>query len=164
MPNQKSNIVFAIYPNSIGFGFVYMENARKIIDFGSVRVSPLSNGKIVERIKQSINYLRPSIIVLQDAEGMHSRTGKRVIKLIKRIIDFSKSENLEVVQYSRDQIRQVFEQFKAITKYEIANVLITEFKELESKLPKKRSLWTSEDRNMAIFDAISLAITWYYLN
>src|SRR5688572_19996835 len=106
MSQQKSNIVFAIYPNSIGFGFVYMENARKIIDFGTVRISPLSNGKIVERIKQSINYLRPSIIVLQDAEGIHSRTGKRVTKLIQKIIDFSKSENLEVIQFSRDQIRQ----------------------------------------------------------
>ena len=82
----KNNIVLAIYPNAMGFGFVYMENARKIIDFGAVRVSPISNGKIVERINQSINYLRPSVVVLQDADGKHTRTGKRVAKLIQKII------------------------------------------------------------------------------
>lgn len=81
--------------------------------------------------------MRPSIVILQDAEGKHARTGKRVKKLIQKIIDFAKSENLEVFQYSRDQIRLVFEQFKATTKYEIANEHISEFKELETKLPKK---------------------------
>lgn len=161
---KKNNIVFAVYPNANGFGFVYMENARKLIDFGAIRVRPLGNKKVMERIKQSINYLRPSIIIVQEAESKSSRTGNRVKNLIRNIVVMAKEANLKVVQFSRDQIRDVFEQFGATTKYEISQVLIKEFTELEDKLPKKRKLWTSEDRNMAIFDALSLGITWYYLS
>jgi hypothetical protein len=160
---KKNNIVFAVYPNANGFGFVYMENARKLIDFGAVRVRPLGNKRVLEKIKQSINYLRPSIVIVQEPEGKSSRTGNRVKSLIKNIVILAKETNLKVVLYSRDQIRNVFEQFGAITKYEISQVLIKEFTELEDKLPKKRRLWTSEDRNMAIFDALSLALSWYYL-
>ena len=28
--------MFAVYPNANGFGFVYMENARKLLDYGAV--------------------------------------------------------------------------------------------------------------------------------
>ena len=164
MSKGKSKIVFAVYPNANGFGFVYMENARKLIDFGAVRINPISNRKIMERIRQSIDYLRPSIVIVQDPEGKSSRTGNRVQKLIKKILALAEELKLKTVQYSRDQIKEVFEQFGATTKYEISQILIKEFVELERKLPKKRELWTSEDRNMAIFDALSLALTWYYLN
>lgn len=164
MSKETTKIVFAVYPNANGFGFVYMENARKLIDFGAVRINPISNRKILERIKQSINYLRPSIVIVQDPEGKSSRTGHRVKQVIKKILVVAEELKLKTEHYSRDQIREVLEQFGATTKYEISQVLITEFKELERKLPKKRELWTSEDRNMAIFDALSLALTWYYLN
>lgn len=118
----------------------------------------------MRRVKQSFAYLRPLIVIVQDPEGKSSRTGNRVRRLIDKIVAYATQENLTVVQYSRDQIRDVFEQFGATTKYEISQVLISEFKELDTKSPKQRRLWTSEDRNMAIFDALSLALTWYYLN
>lgn len=162
--NQKNNIVFSVYPNTNGFGFVYMENARKLLDYGSVRISPISNRKVIQRIKQSIEYLRPSIVLVQDPMSNSSRTGDRVRKLINKIVKLAHNSKLPVKQYSRDKIREVFEQFGAITKYEISQLLITEFDELKLKLPKKRKLWTSEDRNMAVFDALSLALTWYYHN
>jgi len=161
---RKCNIVYAIYPNANGFGYVYTENARKLIDYGVVRISPISNRKVMERIRKSFAYLRPTIVVLQDPEGKFARTGSRVQRLVEKIEAYAKEENLAVVKYSRDQIREVFEQFGAVTKYEIAQLLLTEFKELEQRTPKKRSLWVTEDRNMAIFDALSLAETWYYLN
>ncbi len=161
---SKSNIVFAVYPNANGFGFVYMANARKLIDFGVVRLNPINNMRILRRIEKSLDYMKPSLLILQDPYGNSSRTGKRVRSLIQSIIKFSEGKKLKVVQYNRDQIRNVFKQLGAVTKYEISQVLITEFKELESRLPKKRVLWASEDRNKAIFDALSLALTWFYLN
>ncbi|KAA3625761.1 MAG: hypothetical protein DWQ02_21180 [Bacteroidetes bacterium] len=164
MPKPKNNLVFSVYPNSSGFGFVYMAGPRKLIDFGSVRISPINNRKVMDRIKKAIEYFQPLILVVQDPKGRTSRTGKRVKRLISNISKYATQNNLTVTQYSRDRIREVFEQFGVVTKYEISQVLITEFKELERKSPKPRKLWTSEDRNMAIFDALSLALTWYYLN
>lgn len=161
---SKTNIVYAIYPNANGFGFVYMENARKLIEYGTVRINPISNRKILDRIKKSIDYFRPTILILTDPDGKSSRTGKRTCRLIQKIMQYADSEKLPVEQYSRDQIRDVFEGFGVYTKYEIAQFLLTEFKELEPKRPRERKLWVSEDRNMGIFDALSLALIWFYLN
>lgn len=162
--STKNKVVFAVYPNANGFGFVYMENARKLLDYGAVRINPISNRKVLEKIKRALEYFRPSIVILLDPEGKYSRTGNRVKGLVKKIEALAAELILPVVRYSRDQIKDVFEQFGATTKYDISQVLLKEFTELETRSPKQRSLWTSEDRNMAIFDALSLALTWFYLN
>ncbi|HRG68379.1 MAG TPA: hypothetical protein PLS73_05990 [Saprospiraceae bacterium] len=162
--SKKYKIVFAIYPNANGFGFVYMDGPRKLLDFGVVRLNPISNSKTLEEIKESLGYFRPSLIILLDPEAKSSRTGFRIRNLIYRITEFAKQENLAVVQISRDQIRDVFENFGASTKYEISQWLLAEFKELETRKPKDRQLWTSEDRNMAVFDSLSLAMTWFWLD
>lgn len=161
---QMNNIVYALYPNANGFGFVYLDSPRNLLDFGAVRINPISNRKVLKRIKKSFDYLRPSIVIIQDPEGRASRVGRRVHRLIDKIIKLATEEKLKVVQYSRDQVRDVFKQFGAVTKYEIAKVLLTEFKELELREPKKRKPWESESHSMPIFDALSLALTWYYLN
>ncbi|MBK9632874.1 MAG: hypothetical protein IPO62_17770 [Saprospiraceae bacterium] len=160
---EKINTIFAFYPNANGFGFVYMENARKLVGFGTVRFNPVNNNSIIQRIKKMFEDFPPTKVVLLNPESQFSRTGKRTKQLLKEIRTFAESENLQVTQYSRDQIREVFNPNHR-TKYEIAGHLLTEFKELESYKPKKRKLWMSEDRNMAIFDALSLALVWYYLN
>jgi hypothetical protein len=156
--------IFAIYPNANGYGFVFMKDARTLIDYGSVRINPISNRATLSRVQKTLIFLKPSILIMQDPKGKHSRTGKRVKNLIKRIVRIAKDQKLPIKLFTRDQVRHVFEQFGAKTKYEISQILLTEFTELASKAPKKRKLWTSEDRYMAIFDALSLATTWFYLN
>ncbi|MGB4820575.1 MAG: hypothetical protein WBP33_15805 [Saprospiraceae bacterium] len=164
VPIEKMKIICAIYPNANGFGFVYMENARKLIDFGAVRINPIINRKVLERIKKCFNYFRPTLVIVPDPEGKSSRVGRRTRKLINKIVAYAETEKIPVVQYPRDQIRDVFEGFGKTTKYEIAQFLLSEFTELEPKRPRERKLWMSEDRNMAVFDALSLGITWFYLN
>ena len=160
---QRKNIVYAIYPNANGFGFVYLDSPRNLLDYGTVRINPISNMKVLKRLKKSFDYLKPSIVIIQDPDGNASRSGRRVHRLIDKIISLANEEKLKVVLYSRDQIRDVFEQFGAVTKYEIAKVILTEFKELELREPKKRKTWQSESHNMPIFDALSLALTYYWV-
>lgn len=160
----KHDIVFSMYPNANGFGFVYMDGPRKLIDYGVVRINPISNAKILNRLKKSFEYFKPDIVLVKNPEGKYARTGKRIEKLVDRIFKYGKTEKLNVEQLSRDQIRNVFDQFGAKTKFEISQVLVSEFEELKPRTPYKRKLWTSEDRNMAIFDAISLAVCWYFYN
>ena len=162
--SEKPKIVYAIYPNAHGFGYVYMDGPRKLLDFGIVRLNPICNFRLLDKIKNSIEYFKPTVLILLDPEGNSSRTGNRIRKLIEKITDYAKQENLQLEQISRDQIRDVFENFGVITKFEISQWLLTEFKQLETRRPKQRKLWTSEDRNMALFDSLSLAITWYWLN
>lgn len=161
---EKMKIICAIYPNANGFGYVYMESARKLIDFGIVQINPISNRKVLERIKKCFDYFRPTLVIALDPDGKSSRVGRRTRKLINKNIKYAESEKLPVDQFTRDQIRDVFESFGKTTKYKIAKFLLTEFTELEPKRPRERKLWMSEDRNMAIFDALSLGVTWFYLN
>ena len=161
---EKMKSICAIYPNANGFGYVYMESARKLIDFGIVQINPISNRKVLERIKKCFDYFRPTLVIALDPDGKSSRVGRRTRKLINKIIKYAESEKLPVDQFTRDQIRDVFESFGKTTKYKIAKFLLTEFTELEPKRPRERKLWMSEDRNMAIFDALSLGVTWFYLN
>ncbi|MBK8296862.1 MAG: hypothetical protein IPK91_06200 [Saprospiraceae bacterium] len=161
--NEKSKIVYAIYPNANGFGFVYMSGPRKLIDYGIVRMNPICNFRLLDKIKDSITYFKPMVLILLDPEGKSSRTGNRIRSLISRITAFAKNENLHVAHISRDEIRDVFENFGVTSKFEISQWLLTEFKELETRRPKKRKLWTSEDRNTGLFDALSLAMAWFYM-
>lgn len=161
--SEKPKIVYAIYPNANGFGFVYMNSPRKLLDYGVVRINPICNFRILEKIKSSISYFKPAILILLDPESKSSRTGNRIKNLIDKISIYAQSENLHISLISRDQIRDVFENFGVNTKFEISQWLLTEFKELETRRPKERKLWTSEDRNMVVFDALSLAMTWYWI-
>ncbi len=161
--SEKPKIVYAIFPNANGFGYVYMNGPRVLLDYGVVRINPICNYRILEKIKSSIDYFKPTVVILLDPEAKSSRTGNRIRKLLEKVSAFVQTENLKVSQISRDQIRDVFENFGVGTKYEISQWLLSEFKQLETRRPKERNLWTSEDRNMAVFDALSLAMTWYYL-
>ncbi|MDG7002208.1 MAG: hypothetical protein JRN15_24175, partial [Nitrososphaerota archaeon] len=46
------------------------------------------------------------------------------------------------------------------TKYQIASTIAQMFPELRLKLPPKRRPWQTEHYNIAIFDAISLALAY----
>lgn len=160
---KKYRIVFAIYPNANGFGYVYLSNPRRLIDFGVVRINPISNSRLLKKMERMIQYFRPSLVIAPNPNGDSSRMGMRTKKFVNEIMKFAVGEKLPVEQYTRDQIREVFLQFGVKTKFEIARLLVKEFSELENKLPKERKLWASEDRNMVIFDALSLGLVWYYL-
>ncbi|MBK7357730.1 MAG: hypothetical protein IPI45_13695 [Saprospiraceae bacterium] len=162
--NEKQKIVYAIYPNANGFGYVYMNGPRQLLDYGVVRINPICNFRILNKIKDSMNYFQPTVLILLNPEAKSSRTGNRIRNLINKITAFAESHHRQVAQISRDQIRDVFENFGVSTKFEISQWLLTEFKQLETRRPKARNLWTSEDRNMAIFDTLSLALVWYWIN
>ena len=129
MPESIKNnkIVFSIYPNANGFGYVYLENARKLLDHGTIRVNPINNIVLIGRIKKLLGFIKPSIVIAVDPEGKTSRIGKRVRELIKKIVAYSEKNQIPVFKISRDQIRDVFGQFGASTKYEISQMLLHKY-------------------------------------
>jgi hypothetical protein len=79
------------------------------------------------------------------------------------IEEYAKEINVPVYRYTREQVRDVFEQFQAKTKYDIMKQLVAWYPELKWRAPKVREVWDDESANMAVFDAIALAITHKYL-
>ena len=149
-------IVLALYPNSRGLGYACLEQPQNLIESGIASVRPIGNKKTLERVVKFVEFFKPKIIVLRDADGKHS---KRVVALIESITKYAKGINLPVYRYKREQIRDAFEVFGAKTKHEIANQIVEWFKQLKPRVPKIRKEWMDEDYNMGMFDALSLAIT-----
>lgn len=156
-------ITFAIYPNTRGFGFVCLEKSRQLIDYGIVTIRPICNRKVIKRARKFMEYYKPDLVIIQDHECKFTRASKRVIRVLDAIANHAEDKELKVYRYKREQIRDTFSQFSATTKFEIAQILCKEHKELEHRIPKPTKLWMSEDYNMGIFDALSLAYTHYYL-
>ena len=70
---------------------------------------------------------------------------------------------IPVYQYSREQVKDVFEIFGAKTKFERAHKIIETIPALASRAPKIRKPYMDEDYNMGVFDAVALVFVHQYL-
>lgn len=159
----KTPVLFCIYPNNRGFGYVLIEDPQKLIDYGIVTIRPLCNGRILQRIEKMLKYYKAHLVITQEYNCPHARYGKRNKKLIDGIVELAQRNNLEVHRYTRIQIRDVFEQFDARTKHEVSQTIAKWLPEIAYRAPKMRKTWQPEDYNMGLFDALSLAYAHYYL-
>lgn len=161
---KDTTMIFALYPNARGLGYVCFEQPeKKLWDCGIVTVRPICNGKILKRINKFVDFFKPAVILVQDCDSNYSRHSKRVTGLVASITKYAEEIKVPIYRYSRQQIRDVFEQFGAKSKYEIAQKIIAWFPQLASRTPKIRKPWMDEDYNMGVFDAFSLVITHQYL-
>ncbi|MEX0813172.1 MAG: hypothetical protein WD048_13215 [Chitinophagales bacterium] len=160
--NTNGEITLAIYASTSGFGYACMDGT-KLLDYGVKSLRPRDVKKALKQIEMLLDYFIPTIILVQTPYGKYSRGGKRTKKLIEDILRQCEENGIEVRQYSRDQIRYIFKQFKATSKYEIAKKIAEWFPELKQKMPTKRKLWQPESYYMGIFDALSLICTHYYI-
>lgn len=159
----NSPVVLSIYPNKWGFGYVVLEQPQTLIDYAMVSVKPLTNAKLFIRFVKLVDYFKPVIILVRDCDIGATRTSKRTQDLVEEITKYAKEQKLPVFHYSRHQVKDVFEQLHASSKYEISKKIVEALPELKLTVPKPRSAWSDEDYNMGIFDAIALAITHNYL-
>lgn len=157
--NKEVNVVLSLYPNTRGLGFACIDIPQTLLDFGIVTIRPISNHKILRRVKGFIEYYQPKIIVMRECGGYNRCYSERTIRLLAEIIALAKERQIPVFQYSRKQIQETFELFGAKTKYEVSQKLIEWFPILSIRTPKLRKAWMDEDYNMGIFDALALAVT-----
>jgi hypothetical protein len=161
--NRNVTVTLSIYPNSRGFGYVVMEGPRMLVDYGISTVKPISNDAVLARLKKVMDHHRPTVVLLREADAATASQSPRVLKLIMAISGFVKDKGIPVHRYSREQIKNVFEQFGAATKYDIAQKIIGEYEELKERAPKQRKAWMEEDYNMGIFDAMAIIGTHHFL-
>lgn len=162
MSKNKNKTVLALYPNSNGIAFSLFFTPKELIDFGLAYVQPVCNIISMKRIKKYLEYYKPDVIILRDAKVKGFKS-KRILKLIEKISKEAKSQNLEIHSYSSGDIKEVFKNYNAFTKYEISKVLIEAFPELRVKEYPKRKRWMKEHHNEGVFSAVALYITYQYL-
>lgn len=164
MSQNKDKFVLAIYPNALGFGFAFMENAVTVKDYQIVTARPKSNATLMKRVIDYIKYYEPDVVVLEDYNGKQSRKSKRIKTLIDTIKKYADSKDIKTTLYSRAHIKMVFSGFKAKTKYEITRTISESIPELNKLMKPKRKIWEAESYSQGIFDAVSLGISYYYLS
>jgi len=160
---ESSKNILALYPNPKGFGYALMEDPLIVNHCQVVVIRPISNKKLMKRIREYIDYFKPSIVVLEDYNGKQSRKSKRVEHLIDQIRSEAKKRGIDIASYSRERIRYVFRRFDAWNKHEISEVIVRNIDSLKCYLRPKRLFYKSEPYTMGIFDAVALGVTHYYL-
>lgn len=159
--NAKQKLVLAIHPSTRGFGFALFEGPKLPIDWGVKNTKVDKNTQGLLKIRQLIDFYHPDVIVVEDYAGEGSRRCKRVQQLIKDITRLAKKNTIKTHSYSRVAIRKTFSQSGARTKYQIAQKIAEWLPMFELRLPPVRKAWMSEDYRMSIFDAVSLALTFF---
>lgn len=154
--------VLAIDPTSKGFGFAILEGPKRLIDWGVKEVGDNSNDRCISKVEELIDIYQPDGIVVEDFTGKDSRRCPRVQELIKGIIGLATKRKIKTYSISRPDVREVFSKSGAYTKHEIATAIAKRFPELFLRLPPVRKCFMPEDYRMAIFDAISFALSFYH--
>jgi hypothetical protein len=158
---HRERLILAIYPTARGFGFVVFEGPRTI-DWGVKGARGDSkNRKVLAKIDELISWYRPEVLVLEQVHSTGSRRAERIRQLHLQLVELAKTRKIQIRQFARSDIKAAFASRKASTKYEIAQAVSRELPDLAPWLPPPRKIWMSEDRWLGMFDAASLALTFY---
>jgi hypothetical protein len=127
-----------------------------------IRFKP-NAGALIPGSRRSPHY-NPQVMVFEDTATKGSRRCPRIQVLTKRLVAVAESRTIKVKLFSQTQVRRVFLGDDRGTKHALAKIIVQRFpEELGFRLPPKRRAWMSEDSRMDIFDAVALALAYFYL-
>ena len=155
-PSPYAFRTLAIDPSNKGFGFAVLEGTERLLDWGVAQVWSQNDQEFLTRLEGLVDKYRPQLLVVE--HPMDSRRGPRAQRWLREARAYAESRSIRTAHVSRVQVRREFES-SGVTKFEIAVALSRLFPELAERLPQKRTLWTSEDERMNIFDAVSFGLT-----
>ncbi len=159
--DPKSERVLALDPAPRGFGFAVLEGSESLIDWGFKATRARKRVQTLWKVRDLIGQYRPAVVVVEDVKGRGSRRCRRVQNLIDAIRSVASIHKVRAPTFSRSQIRRAFAPADAVTKHDIARTVARQFPELALLVPPRRRAWMSEDQRMHIFDAVSLALTYF---
>lgn len=158
---DRERLLLAIYPTTRGFGFLVFEGRQRTIDWGVKGARGDKNRKVLAKIEELMSWYRPEVLVLENAHGPRSRRAERIRRLHQQLVELAKTWKIALRQFTRSDIKAAFASRNASTKYEIADAVSRELPDLAPWLPPPKKIWMSEDRWLGMFDAASLALTFY---
>lgn len=159
--------ILAISPNTRRLGYAIVRGAQ-LTDSGQKYLGVRTQFHRIHRVGRP--FLRslvarhcPVVIITAKLRKQSNTAGNRLLQAIKR--DLVK-RGPPVVTFSRKDIRSAFAALTASqrpSKDTIMRVLAKWFPELEEYVPPRpRRAWDAQDHWTALFDAVSLAITYLH--
>lgn len=155
-------LVLAIAPIQRGIGYALFEGATEPIDWGVKEARIRKNAQGQKHVQYLINLYQPDILILRQPNDPADKHARRIGHLTETIARRARGQ-VTVKQYSQMQVKDVFSQFGATTKYGMARKIAEYLPALAPSLPQKRKAWMPQDAKEGIVDAVSLTLTHYYL-
>lgn len=146
----------AVDPTTSGFGFSVLEGSEHLVDWGLAHMAVQDDSVYRARIEKLLDRARPQLLVVEDMKG--SRRSNRAVRRAQIVARAARARGIEVQKVTRAQVSEKFAG-SGTTRWDVAVAVSRWFQELAPSLPKKRRIWETEDRRMAIFVAASLALT-----
>jgi len=146
----------AIDPTTSGFGFVVLEGSTRLVDWGLGCLATPDDALYQQRIERLLDRMQPQLLVLEDMRD--SRRGDRAVAWAQLAAKSATKRGIKVEKVKRAEVSRHFAS-SGKARWEIGVAISRRFPELAPSLPKKRRIWESEDRRMAIFAAASFALT-----
>jgi len=128
-----------------------------LLDFGVPRIMSIMRGEAC--LIRLINTFWPTLIVIRKTFPRARRHRWIVGAHLRLILQLSRRFSIRVERISDRQLRQYFTLQGVRNKEEAASHLARQFSELSWKVPPMRKRWHHEHKNMPIFDAVALGVT-----
>lgn len=154
--------ILALDPTPQGFGFVVLEaDPLLLVDWG-VATARRGSDTSLRAVLRLISRYTPTTLVIEDWTAAAPARRPALEDFMNGIADLIVNAVVHVTTYSRHEVRRAFAEARAYSKQDIALILAGRFPELAPRVPRQRKIWESEDRRMAIFDALGLAVVHLY--
>src|SRR5258706_15728795 len=97
--NRKEYRILAIAPSTRGFGFVVLDNEKRLLDWAAKSVKGDKNSGCIKKVQQLITQYQPEVIVLPDASAKGARRSPRIRELCQQIIDAAGTHKIRVASF-----------------------------------------------------------------
>jgi hypothetical protein len=150
--------ILSIDPVSKGFGFVVLEeDPMRLVDWGTSACTRTRDG-IGSSLRVLIQRYRATEFRMPSPSTARVDSRRSALNVVMRYAAIAAKGLCPMRLISAAAVQRTFAPSGAVTKEEIANILVGLFPELKAKLPPARGVFDSEDARWAIFDAVALAL------
>jgi hypothetical protein len=149
--DQRS--IVGVDPGSRGLAFVFYERGT-LLDWGTRR----RDGDELALLDQLLDRCNAEVLVLEDPDAARSERRPRVRRLLRLMARHAAERGVTVLTVSRFAVRYAWACRDATRKQAVAAKIGAMFPEIESLVPPKRKIYSSEHTRTDIFDAASLLL------
>lgn len=150
--------VLAIDPTYRGFGYVILEGADRLVDWGVCEVRTDKSRVILEKIATLVRMFDPDVLVVEDVSHHQCKRRDSARMLVNAIVAMARRLGTMVQCVPAVMVRALYREHGAMNKDAVARLIVLEFPESERLLPRPRKIWMPESPQMAVFDAMAFAL------
>jgi hypothetical protein len=162
MRGRRDELVLAIHPSSRGFAFALFESPLSPVDWGIKEFrGEQKHSRSLGVIRRIIEQHQPDVLVLKAPRAQIHRPWHHSSQVQRFVRGYATELAIEVKMYAGEDIRACFASAGTPTRYEIAEAIARQIDAFAHQLPPMRKPWMSEDPRMKLFDAVSLAMTYF---